>query len=62
MKKWYQSKTIWGVVIAAAGTIIGYPVTETDIQDVLTAAGKVAEAFGLILALYGRIKAEDVIK
>lgn len=79
-KKWYQSKTIWGVFIAA----LGYVMAQLQVQDIQVPANadfeqlkayaeaiKAAEgnigtilsqllaAFGSILAIIGRIKAES---
>lgn len=66
--KWFlKSKTIWGVIITGASTLIpvfgpliGLDVSPTDIievgtsiTDVITALGQAA---GIILTIYGRFK------
>ena len=52
-----QSKTFWGVLIMAAPTIatwLGWSLSEAETQGIITAG---TEAFGALLALWGRIKA-----
>jgi hypothetical protein len=56
-KPWYLSKTIWGVIIAFAG-FVANQFFKVQIPDV---ASDVATILGLVVALYGRIKAESVI-
>ena len=63
-KPWYLSRTIWGLVIAAAGLIVGHwhiqlPDETTD--TVVQAACNIADAVGLLLALYGRVRASGPI-
>ena len=58
-KKWWQSKTIWGLAITAVS--IAAPKYK-PIADVLpSVAENFGEALGLILAGYGRLKAEKQI-
>jgi hypothetical protein len=59
MKKWYNSKTIWGIVAAAIVSLTGYGVSENELSSI---AVKVAEVASLIFALYGRITAKEIIK
>lgn len=47
MKKWYLSKTIWGVIITIIGMVIKY-----QIPDV---SSEIVEIIGLGLAVYGRV-------
>lgn len=64
-KLWYESKAVWGGIIAigaSAAGALGY-VIDADTQD------KIAElivlgatAIGGIVAVYGRIKASKTIK
>ena len=63
-KKWYESKTIWGGIIAllaAALGAFGYAV-DTDMQativDLVTVIGT---AVGGLLAIIGRIKAHKKV-
>jgi hypothetical protein len=60
MKPWYQSKTVWGALIAIAAPLLGHAglqvggTEQAEIADALTAfAGTV----GGLLALYGRLTA-----
>lgn len=74
-KKWYESKTIIGIIIAAISTIVGAFYPQVDIQgatnEVLNAdnlvqgldgiLASVGQAVGLAIALWGRIKAKTVV-
>lgn len=57
VKPWYLSKTIWGIIIAAAG-LISKTFFNTIIPDV---SSEIVEVIGLVIALIGRIKAENFI-
>ncbi len=82
-KQWYQSKTIWGIVFAALGTLLmkfgvdapqlpanaDYEQIALYVQQVKDAQGSLSaiagiafSAFGFILALIGRVKADTTIK
>ncbi len=75
-KAWYQSKTIIGIIIAAISTLVKAFMPETDVQgavdEILSADPTAAsidqiiasavQAFGLLMALYGRVKARLGIK
>lgn len=59
-KPWWQSRTMWGLVIAAVATILKSFGVELDagFQDQLVEIGlTVGTAAGLILAAWGRLKA-----
>ena len=61
-KGFLTSKTIWGLVITAAASVFGYNVPvglETEVTTIVTHG---FEVFGLILAAYGRVKAEKKIR
>lgn len=82
-KKWYQSKTIWGIAIAFIGFLITEKLQVPDvslptspdfnqlqayyeaIQDaqgnIGAILGQLVSAFGTLLAIIGRIKAETTI-
>jgi hypothetical protein len=82
-KKWYQSKTIWGILIGALGfvtsQVLGVPDVvlpenadfdqiKSYVEAVKEAKGSVevlasqlVAAFGGLLAIYGRIKADTKI-
>lgn len=60
MKPWYQSKTVWGALIAIAAPLLGQAglqvggAEEAEIADALTT---LAGTVGGLLALYGRLTA-----
>ena len=66
-KPWYLSKTIWGLVVAAAamalqwrfGVRIGDQGVVTD--ELVNAVSKVVETAGVIFAAYGRVKANTAL-
>ena len=81
-KKWYSSKTIWGIVIAFVGFILtklsvpdialpenadfaqlsAFATAITNAKgDLSSIIGTVLSGVGSILALIGRIKADQVI-
>ena len=57
-KKWYKSKTIWGVIASAIGSIaLGIArFYNVDISEVLKIAGVILNAFGIQFAISGRIE------
>jgi len=81
-KNWYQSKTIWGILIAAAGFVatqyFQIPIEAPQNADfeqlkahaeviksaqgnVGIIAGQVVSAIGSIIAIIGRVKADNTI-
>lgn len=58
-KHWWQSKTIWGLAIAAFS--IALPKYQPIAEVLPTAVDNVAALIGLALATYGRIKADKPI-
>jgi outer membrane lipoprotein SlyB len=60
-KPWWQSKTMWGGIIAGAaglGGLFGLSLdagTQAELTDI---AAAVAASVGGLLAIYGRIKAD----
>jgi hypothetical protein len=65
-KTWYQSKTIWGLVLAAAGLGLNYwhvlvPTDDATVSMIIDIATKGAEVVGMLVALWGRIKATQPI-
>lgn len=57
---WYQSKTVWGGVIAVGAGIagaFGYTVSADDQSAIIEIATAVAGALGGVIAIYGRVKA-----
>ncbi|MCX8998454.1 hypothetical protein NOF55_15170 [Rhizobiaceae bacterium BDR2-2] len=64
MKKWYQSKTIWGalvVIVASLLRVAGYEFGEAEQAELTDAVSTIAGALGGILALYGRLTATQAI-
>lgn len=76
-KAWYKSKTIIGILIAAIGAALNFFFPEVDLtgavdtviesgdelaQGIDSIYAQVLQVFGLILALWGRIKAKVPIK
>lgn len=82
-KKWYQSKTIWGIVIAFIGYAISQFLKVPDLQipenadmetikkhieavkaaknDFMLLASELMAAIGSVIAIIGRIKADQKI-
>lgn len=58
VKSWYLSKTVWGILITFAG-MITKKFFNFYIPDVST---DIVEAIGLMITLYGRIKAEKKLQ
>jgi hypothetical protein len=65
-KNWYESKTIWGVIISLIGWAaseyfkIPVNVTVTDPSAAQTVS-QFIQLVGLVIAVFGRIKAETKI-
>lgn len=54
MKNWYQSKTIWGVIISLLGIAL-----HRHLPDI---SSEIVQVIGLVLAAYGRFVAEVKLK
>ena len=64
MKKWYESKGVWGGIVALLAVIVGafgYAIAPEDTQGLVDALSAIGGAVGAILAIYGRVKAKDKI-
>jgi hypothetical protein len=60
MKNWYQSKTVWGALIAVAASILQVAGLEVGLEDqaqLSDIAVTLVGAVGGLLALYGRLVA-----
>ena len=61
-KPWWQSRTLWGLAVALAGTVIprlGLGDNATWLTDqAVQAAGLVGQLVGIGVAVYGRCKAQ----
>lgn len=63
-KPWYQSKTIWGGLIAILAAVLqagGKEISPAAAGDLTEAATTVAGAVGGVLAVYGRLAAKTNI-
>jgi len=61
MKTWYQSRTVWGALIALTASALqatGIHLNAQDQSQIVDAVLALSGAFGGLLAIYGRIKAE----
>lgn len=64
-KKWWQSKTVWGGMVAVGAAVAGAfglqvdGQTQNEIAEYITVG---AGAIGGLLAIYGRLKADKGIK
>jgi hypothetical protein len=60
MKPWYQSKTVWGALIAIAAPLLGRAGLEVggaEQAEIAEALTTLAGTVGGLLALYGRLTA-----
>ncbi|SIQ49034.1 hypothetical protein SAMN05880561_103184 [Rhizobium sp. RU33A] len=60
MKPWYQSKTVWGALIAIAAPLLGRAGLElggNEQAEIAEALTTLAGTVGGLLALYGRLTA-----
>lgn len=61
MKKWYQSKTIQGILVALIGAVGMYLGRELPADELENVISLCAAAVGAILGIYGRFKANDKV-
>lgn len=64
MKAWYQSKTVWGALIAVGASLLQIMGAEVDVgtQGALAdLAVTTVGAIGGLIAIYGRIAAKNEI-
>lgn len=63
-KPWYQSRTIWGAIIAGVAAIAqaaGLSISESEQTQIITAVTGAGEMFGLLVVFLGRIKATKTV-
>jgi len=63
-KQWYQSKTIWGALLAVTASLFGaFGISiDTGVQNELSdALIQLIGAVGAIAAIYGRFSATNII-
>lgn len=64
MKQWYQSKTVWGALIAMGAPLLRHVGVEMGLAEqanLADALATIAGALGGVLAIYGRIRASGPI-
>ncbi|MDP9838175.1 hypothetical protein J2T09_002942 [Neorhizobium huautlense] len=64
MKAWYQSKTVWGALIAVAASLLQIMGAEVDVgtqAELADLAVTTVGAVGGLIAIYGRISARSEI-
>jgi hypothetical protein len=64
VKSFFQSKTIWGAVIAVAppvANLLGYTITGADVAQVTSSIDAIVTGAGALLAVFGRVTATKVI-
>jgi uncharacterized membrane protein len=63
-KHWYQSRTIWGALIAVIASLFGAlgisidGTTQNEISEVML---KIVSVLGAVTAIYGRLSATEII-
>lgn len=63
-KTWYQSKTVWGALIAIGASLLqmsGREISVSDQNALVDAIVSLAGAAGGIFAIYGRLSARSSI-
>lgn len=60
-KPWWMSTTIQGIFVMVLGIVISKSHTTVSTDDLQSVVGVVCEAVGMILGVWGRIKANKVI-
>jgi hypothetical protein len=64
MKAWYQSKTVWGALIAVGASLLQIMGAEVDVGtqgELADLAVTAVGAIGGLIAIYGRIAAKNEI-
>lgn len=64
-KKWWQSKTVWGglvALIAGVAGVFGLAIGTVDQATLTESLTAIAAAAGGLTAVYGRFKAKQTIK
>ena len=65
MKQWYQSKTVWGALIAVLAPLLqvaGLNLPQGFESDLAEGIMTVAGGVGGLIALYGRLSATRIIR
>ncbi|MEP2943576.1 MAG: hypothetical protein ABJ081_07710 [Hyphomicrobiales bacterium] len=64
-KPWYFSRTVWGALIAIAASIggaFGIMLGEVDQSALTDAILQMVGAVGAVVALYGRLSANQILR
>lgn len=64
VKQWYNSKTVWGALIAIVASVLqmkGIDLGAADQSSIADALVSIAGAAGGLLAVYGRVTASAAI-
>jgi uncharacterized membrane protein len=68
-KPWWTSKTIWGAIITVLAVVLGFFGVQVDaetqallVDNAVAAATAITALVGVVLSIYGRIKADTKIK
>lgn len=64
-KPWYQSNTIWGALVAllgSAGAFIGVPIDDATQAETVTAVLQITSGVGALWAIWGRLRADRIIR
>lgn len=59
---WYESKTIWGLTIAALSQLTGFIITGDETTDIINALTDIGNAVGILFAVYGRVVARSPLR
>lgn len=63
-KQWYESRTIWGALVAVGASIVGslgIPIDAPAQSEIADSMVQLIGALGAITAVYGRLNATSVI-
>lgn len=63
-KQWYQSKTIWGALLAVGASFVstlGISIDASTQNDLADAMIQLIGAIGAMTAIYGRLSATEII-
>lgn len=63
-KHWYQSKTVWGALLAVTASLLsamGISIDTAAQSDIADAMIQLVGAVGAIIAIYGRLSATEII-
>ncbi len=65
LKPWYQSKTIWGSLVAigaALASALGYPIDQATQSMMVESLLQLATVGGSLFAIFGRLSATSEIQ